>query len=142
MGILPMTQYLLQKNKCIHCRKSDHHIKYPKSHRVYYNLIFPTIQFKITYKYKIKCLHEVTELNIKCSLSTLYNLTELRRLPAIRSTHFANFHAYIRYGILFGAGILQIKAKYMNNEWCRETEFLYTDIQEIEYTASSLYIHK
>ena len=41
----------------------------------------------------------------------LYNLTELRRQTAIRSTHFANFHAYIRYGIIFGAGILQIKAK-------------------------------
>ena len=32
-------------------------------------------------------------------------------LPAIRSIHFANFHAYLRYGIIFGAGILQIKAK-------------------------------
>ena len=43
---------------------------------------------------------------------TLYNLTELRSLLAIRSTHFANFHACLRYGIiLFGAGILQIKAK-------------------------------
>ena len=30
----------------------------------------------------------------------------------------------------------------MNDEWAMETKFLYTDIQDFEYTASSLYIHK